>query len=90
MIPVYHAAAIFFYSLRAKLARSAFAKGDFSMQDKNNPLRNAELYIEQNANMIDGIPNNAPPPPVPDPGREPLDRVKHPPNRSRSREREER
>lgn len=60
------------------------------MQEKDNYLKNAELATEQNYNMIDGIPNNAPPVPVPEPGREPLDRVKELPRKKRSREREDR
>lgn len=60
------------------------------MQEKDNYLKNAELHTEQNYNQIDGILNNAPPAPVPEPGREPLDKVKEPPRKKRSREREER
>lgn len=60
---------------------------------ENNPLKTAELSLEQNYNQIDGIINNlqAPPPlpvltaPVVD-----TDKVKEPPRRARSREREER
>jgi len=60
------------------------------MQDKDNYLKTAELSTEQNTNMIDGIlGNNAPlVPPVPE--EKPLDRVKEPPARRRSREREDR
>ena len=54
-------------------------------------LKNAELSTEQNCNMIDGIPNNTPLPPAPpEPDRKPLDKVKEPPSRKRSREREDR
>ena len=61
------------------------------MQDKDNYLKNAELATEQNYNMIDGIPNNAPlPVPQARPERKPLDRVKEPPAKRRSREREDR
>lgn len=61
------------------------------MNDKDNYLKNAELSTEQNYNMIDGIPNNAPLiPPVPVPEEKPLDKVKEPPRKKRSREREER
>lgn len=61
------------------------------MNEKDNYLRTAELSTEQNYNMIDGIPNNAPPPPVvPVPEIPSLDKVKEPPARRRSREREER
>ena len=59
------------------------------MLDKNNYLKNAELSTEQNCNMIDGIPNNAilpVPPSVPVPEIKPLDKVKEPPRRKRSRE----
>lgn len=56
---------------------------------KDNYLNNAELSIEQNCNMIDGIPNNTAlpvPPTVPVPEEKPLDKVKEPPRRKRSRE----
>ncbi|TEB05605.1 hypothetical protein Psch_02646 [Pelotomaculum schinkii] len=56
---------------------------------KDNYLNNAELSTEQNCNMIDGIPNNtALPvlPSVPVPEEKPLDKVKEPPRRKRSRE----
>lgn len=57
---------------------------------ENNPLKTAELSQEQNYNQIDGIINNLPAPPVlPAPAVE-TDKVKEPPRRSRSREREER
>ncbi|MEY8357349.1 DUF4316 domain-containing protein [Lachnospiraceae bacterium 54-53] len=61
------------------------------MKKKDNYLKNAELSTEQNYNMIDGIPNNAPLP-VPQARREEKqkDRVKEPPAKRRSREREER
>lgn len=61
------------------------------MQEKDNYLKNAELSTEQNYNQIDGILNNAPPPsPVPMPEVKPLDKVKEPPAKRRSREREDR
>jgi len=61
------------------------------MSDKDNYLRNAELSTEQNTNMLDGIVNNLPlAPPVPVPEVKPLDKVKEPPTRKRSRDREER
>ncbi|PWJ52020.1 MULTISPECIES: DUF4316 domain-containing protein [Clostridia] len=61
------------------------------MHDKDNYLKNAELSTEQNYNMIDGIPNNAPlPVPQAMPEEKPKDRVKEPPAKRRSREREER
>lgn len=61
------------------------------MQEKDNYLKNAELSAEQNYNMIDGIPNNAPLA-VPQARQEEKlkGRVKEPPAKRRSREREER
>ena len=59
------------------------------MQEKDNYLKNAELGTEQNYNMIDGILNNELTP-VPEPGREPLDKVKEPPRKKRSRELDDR
>ena len=59
------------------------------MIKKDNYLNNAELSTEQNCNMIDGIPNNTAlpvPPTVPVPEEKPLDKVKEPPRRKRSRE----
>ncbi len=59
------------------------------MLDENNFLKNAELSMEQNCNMIDCIPNNTAmpvPPSVPVPELKPLDKVKGPPRRKRSRE----
>ena len=57
------------------------------MEQERNSNKNAELSMEQNGNMIDGIINNLP---VPPPAEKPLERVlEHPPKR-RSREREER
>lgn len=59
------------------------------MDDRDNYLKNAELSTEQNYDMIDGIPNNTAlpvPPSVPAPEEKPLDRVKKPPRRRRSRE----
>lgn len=59
--------------------------------EKDNYLKNAELSAEQNYNMIDGIPNNAPlSVPQAMPEERPKDRVKEPPAKHRSREREER
>lgn len=61
------------------------------MNDKDNYLKNAELDTEQNYNMIDGIPNNAPlPVPQARPAEKPKDRVLEPPRKRRSREREDR
>ena len=48
-----------------------------------------ELSTEQNYNMIDRLLNNAPALPSQPPEKE-LDKVKEPPNKHRSREREER
>ena len=58
------------------------------MNDQDNYLKNAELSTEENANMIDGVLNNTPPAPVPSPEDRPLDRVKPPTEKKRSRERE--
>ena len=45
-----------------------------------NALRTAEMSMEQNCNMIDGIPNNTPLlPSPPEPDKKPLDKVKEPP-----------
>lgn len=61
------------------------------MQEKDNYLKNAELSTEQNYNMIDGIPNNAPlPVPQVRPEEKLTDRVIEPPRKKRSREREDR
>lgn len=60
------------------------------MQEKDNYLKNAELHTEQNYNQIDGVLNNTAPALVPEPGREPLDKVKEPTRKKRSREREDR
>ena len=61
------------------------------MHEKDNYLKNSELSTEQNCNMIDGIPNNTPLlPSPPEPDKKPLDKVKEPPSRKRSREREDR
>lgn len=60
---------------------------------ENNPLKTAELSQEQNYNQIDGIINNLPAPPplpvLPAPVVD-TDKVKEPPRRWRSLEREER
>ena len=58
------------------------------MQEKENHLKNAELSMEQNTNMLDGILNNMPPEPVPALENRPLDRVKSLTEKKRSRERE--
>lgn len=57
------------------------------MPDKHNPMKSAEIAAEQNYNMIDGVLNNQPPAPPPE---KELDKVKEPPSKRRSREREER
>ena len=57
------------------------------MDQERNPNKTAELAMEQNGNMIDGIINNLP---VPLPEEKPLDRVREHPPKRRSREREER
>ena len=57
------------------------------MEQERNPNKNAELFMEQNGNMIDGIINNLP---APSPEKKPLDRVREHPPKRRSREREER
>ncbi len=65
-------------------------KGDHRrifMEQERNSNRNAELAMEQNGNMIDGIINNLP---VPPPEEKPLDKVREHPPKRRSREREER
>ena len=56
------------------------------MNDRDNHNKNSELDTEQNDNVIDGIIND--PPHVPATGDKPLDRVKPPTERKRSRERE--
>ena len=60
------------------------------MKSKDNYIKNAELSTEQNYNMIDGIPNNALTVPQARPEEKPKGRVKEPPAKRRSREREER
>lgn len=57
------------------------------MSEKYDPMHSAEMSAEQNYNMIDGVLNNLPPPPAPEPE---LDRVRQAPPRRRSLEREER
>lgn len=59
------------------------------MYEQDNLLKTAELSTEQNYNMIDGLLNNAPALP-PHPPEKELDKVKEPPSKRRSREREER
>ena len=65
-------------------------KGDHRrifMEQERNSNKNAELSMEQNGNMIDGIINNLPVPPS---EKKPLDKVREHPPKRRSREREER
>ena len=65
-------------------------KGDHRrifMEQERNSNRDAELAMEQNGNMIDGIINNLPVPPS---EKKPLDKVREHPPKRRSREREER
>ncbi len=57
------------------------------MDEKYNPMKSAEIAAEQNYNMIDGVLNNLPAAPEQEKEK---DKVKEPPNRRRSREREER
>ena len=57
------------------------------MEQEHNPNKNAELAMEQNGNMIDGIINNLPVSPQ---SEKPLDKVREHPPKRRSREREER
>ena len=57
------------------------------MEQEHNSNKNAELSMEQNGNMIDGIINNLPVPPR---SEKPLDKVREHPPKRRSREREER
>lgn len=57
------------------------------MPDKYNSMKSAEIAAEHNYNMIDGVLNNQRP--APEPEKE-LDKVKEPPSKRRSREREER
>lgn len=60
------------------------------MYEQDNPLKTAELSTEQNYNMmIDGLLNNGSALP-PQPPEKELDKVKEPPNKHRSREREDR
>ena len=52
-------------------------------------MKSAEIAAEHNYNMIDGVLNNQLPELLPEQEKE-LDKVKEPPNKRRSREREER
>ena len=57
------------------------------MSETYNPMKNAELAAEQNYNMIDGVLNTQPPAPEQEKEK---DKVKEPPRKRRSLEREER
>ena len=59
------------------------------MEERYNPMKSAEIADEHNYNMIDGVLNNQLPDLLPEQEKE-LDKVKEPPNKRRSREREER
>ena len=59
------------------------------MPETYNPMKSAESSAEHNYNMIDGILNNQLPAQTPEREKE-LDKVKEPPRKHRSREREER
>lgn len=59
------------------------------MVENCNYLRATKLSTEQNYNMINRLLNNGPALP-PQPPEKELDKVKEPPNKHRSREREER
>ena len=54
------------------------------MEERYNPMKSAEIATEHN--MLDGVLNNQAPPPE----EKELDKVKEPPHKCRSREREER
>ena len=59
------------------------------MHEQDNPLKTVELSTEQNYNMIDRLLNNGPAMPPKPPEKE-LDKVKEPPRKKRSRERDDR
>lgn len=59
------------------------------MPETYNPMKSTEIAAEQNYNMIDGVLNNQLPAQPPEREKE-LDKVKEPPRKHRSREREER
>ena len=59
------------------------------MHEKDNYLKTAELYTEQNCNMIDGVPNNTPTPPTPpELDAKPLAKVKEAKEHRKGREQE--
>ena len=59
------------------------------MPETYNPMKSAEMAAEHKYNMIDGVLNNLFPAQPPEREKE-LDKVKEPPSKRRSREREER
>lgn len=59
------------------------------MPETYNPVKSAEISAEHNYNMIDGMLNNLLSAQPPEREKE-LDKVKEPPSKRRSREREER
>lgn len=59
------------------------------MEERYNPMKSAEIAAEHNYNMIDGVLNNQLRL-CPRNGKRNWDKVKEPPNKRRSREREER
>jgi hypothetical protein len=59
------------------------------MPETYNPMKSAEISAEHNYNMIDGMLNNLLSAQPPEREKE-LDKVKEPPSKRRSREREER
>ena len=84
------------YCVPFNMYEDRFVKGFTAVTDKHiycildgKILKTVELSTEQNYNMIDGLLNNAPALP-PQPPEKELDKVKEPPNKHRSREREER
>ena len=58
------------------------------MSEKENPNINADSPAKENPDVIVGMLINTPPLPVPAPEDKPLDRVKPPTEKKRSRERE--
>ena len=72
-----------------RLPEVALRKRRNCLNDKDNYLKTAELPTQQNANMIDGIMNNAPmvpAVPVPAPVKKSPDRVKEIPHKRRFKE----
>ena len=56
------------------------------MEEIYNPMNSAEIATEHNYNMLDGVLNNQAPPPE----EKELDKVKEPPPKPPSRQRQER